>query len=61
MLNKLAEEMEGIFEPYAPGGDITKVFDVLTFSAATKETVMYNAVPILFRSHWTKYVFLLLS
>ncbi|KXN90667.1 Phenol 2-monooxygenase [Leucoagaricus sp. SymC.cos] len=53
-LNRLAEEMTSILGPYSPGGDVTKVFDVLSFSTAAKETVLYTDLPPLFRSHWSK-------
>jgi len=53
-LNKLAEEMKGVLDPYAPAGDVTKVFDILTISTTKKEKVLYTDVPTFLRSHWSK-------
>lgn len=53
-VNDVAEGLKRVLQLYAPGRDVVKMFDVLTFSAAVKERVMYNAVPPLLRAHWTK-------
>jgi phenol 2-monooxygenase len=53
-LNHLAEEMKGVLSPCAPGGDVLKVFDIITFGTTKKEKVFYNDVPPFFRSHWSK-------
>lgn len=53
-LSKLAEEMKGVLTPFTPGGDVTKMFDIMCFSTAGKYQVLYNDVPPLFRSHWSK-------
>jgi phenol 2-monooxygenase len=53
-LTDLAGEMKDVLSPYAPGGDVSKVFDILTFGTTRKEKVLYNDVPPFFRSHWSK-------
>ncbi|XP_006461738.1 hypothetical protein AGABI2DRAFT_185850 [Agaricus bisporus var. bisporus H97] len=53
-LNKLAEEMKGVLSPRAPGGDVSKLFDIMTFGTTKKEKVIYNDVPPFFRTHWSK-------
>ncbi|KAF9454386.1 hypothetical protein P691DRAFT_770590 [Macrolepiota fuliginosa MF-IS2] len=53
-LDDLATELKGVFSPFAPEGDVTKVFDITSISTAKKEKVNYNDMPALFRSHWSK-------
>ncbi len=53
-LNKLAEEIKGVLDPYTPGGDVARVFDILTISTAKKDKVVFTDVPVFFRPHWSK-------
>lgn len=46
---------------YSPSGDIFSAFDILAISSATKSNVRYNELPALFRSHWSKFVAILLG
>jgi phenol 2-monooxygenase (NADPH) len=60
-VDKLAEEMsrpESFLKNVSLVGKWDTVFDILAISSGKKETFNYTLLPELFRSHWSKCVFL---
>jgi phenol 2-monooxygenase (NADPH) len=56
-LQTLAEELqapESFLIKFSPEGKVETKFDIISISSAKKESVVYNALPQLFRSHWSK-------
>ncbi|KAF5351297.1 hypothetical protein D9758_008005 [Tetrapyrgos nigripes] len=56
-LQTLAEELQApdsFLTKFSPGGKPETLFDIISISSAKKESVVYNALPQLFRSHWSK-------
>ncbi|THU93886.1 hypothetical protein K435DRAFT_724952 [Dendrothele bispora CBS 962.96] len=56
-LQSLAQELQSpdsFLTKFSPGGKIETLFDIVSISSAKKESVVYNALPPLFRSHWSK-------
>ena len=47
-----------ILRGYGPDGDFDKIFDIISINKAKKAEVRYTDMPSIFRSHWSKFVFL---
>ena len=59
MINNLAGELDGILGKLAPSGHISTMFDILVICSDTKTSIRlgYEKLPLLLRSHWSRYVF----
>jgi phenol 2-monooxygenase len=59
IINDLANELEGVLAKLAPLGHIFTMFDILAVCSDTKTSIRlgYKKLPILLRSHWSRYVF----
>ncbi|KAG7445121.1 uncharacterized protein BT62DRAFT_898453 [Guyanagaster necrorhizus] len=53
-LQQSADDLQSILTRYCAAGSITSVFDIISISSESKATILYNALPPLLRSHWTK-------
>ncbi|KAG9313142.1 putative monooxygenase [Chiua virens] len=56
-LDTLAEELSkptSFLHKYSADGNISTVFDIITITSGTKETINYLTVPAIFRPHWSK-------
>lgn len=53
-LQHSADELQSVLTKYCASGPITSVFDIISISSESKTTILYNALPPLFRCHWTK-------
>ncbi|GJJ11380.1 hypothetical protein Clacol_005612 [Clathrus columnatus] len=53
-LNILASELEKLLTKYTRGENTGTIFDILSISTASKESVDYTVLPKVMRSHWSK-------
>lgn len=60
IINDLANELDGVLGKLAPLGHIFNMFDILAVCSDTKISIRlgYKKLPLLLRSHWSRYFFL---
>ena len=63
IVNDIAVKLGGVLKKLTPSGDIFIMFDILAICSGTKTGIQlgYKQLPLLLRSHWSKYVFLTLA
>ena len=59
IINDLANELNGVLGKLAPLGQIYTMFDIIAVCSDTKTSIRlgYKKLPLLLRSHWSRYVF----
>ncbi|KIK76675.1 hypothetical protein PAXRUDRAFT_835269 [Paxillus rubicundulus Ve08.2h10] len=56
-INSLAVQLKkpsSFIQKYAPYGNVSSIFDIITIVAGRKDEANFLVVPLLFRSHWSK-------
>ncbi|KAK0501667.1 FAD binding domain-containing protein [Armillaria luteobubalina] len=53
-LQHSADELQSVLTKYCASEPITSMFDIISISSESKATILYNALPPLFRCHWSK-------
>ena len=63
IVNDIAGKLDGVLKKLTPSGDIFTMFNILAICSGTKTGIQlgYKQLPLLLRSHWSKYVFLTLA
>jgi phenol 2-monooxygenase len=56
-VNSLAVQLRkpsSFLQKYAPHGNVSSIFDIITIVVGRKEKASFLDVPLLFRPHWSK-------
>lgn len=58
-INGLASGLDDVLRKSAPSGDIFTMFDILAICSDNRTSIRlgYGKLPLLLRSHWSRYVF----